>query len=93
MIFGQARLGTAVRGLSSAPTLSVCLVVREPVSTPRDPEDFADVLAHAGYNGTQVLAEMISSMSLKRGNVGTKFIRSFHDRKFVKARLKCRGAG
>jgi hypothetical protein len=44
-------------------------------------EDFADVLAHAGYNGTQVLAEMIASMSLKRGSVGTKFIRSFHDRK------------
>lgn len=43
--------------------------------------DFADVLAHAGYNGTQVLAEMISSTSLKRGSVGTKFIRSFHDRK------------
>lgn len=44
-------------------------------------KDFADVLAHAGHNGTQVLTEMISSMSLKRGSVGTKFIRSFHDRK------------
>jgi hypothetical protein len=44
-------------------------------------QDFANLLEGAGHHGQKVLAEIESSMSLKRGSVGTKFVRSFHDRK------------
>lgn len=43
--------------------------------------EFANLLAAGGKDGGAVLAEIRAAMSLKRGDVGTKFFRSFHDRK------------
>lgn len=44
-------------------------------------QGFADLLANTGKEGRAVLAEMRSSMSLKHSNVGTRYVRSFHDSK------------
>lgn len=44
-------------------------------------QDFADLLANTGKDGRAVLAEMRSAMSLKHSNVGTRYVRSFHDSK------------
>lgn len=44
-------------------------------------QDFSVLLEKSGQDGLNVLSEIVASMSLKRGSVGTKFVRSFHDRK------------
>lgn len=44
-------------------------------------QDFADLLAKTGKDGRAVMAEIRAAMSLKHSNVGTRYIRSFHDSK------------
>jgi hypothetical protein len=44
-------------------------------------QDFAGLLANTGKEGHAVLAEIRATMSLKHSNVGTRYVRSFHDSK------------
>lgn len=44
-------------------------------------EEFSEILSSPAHNGLAVLRELVAAMTLKRGSVGTKFFRSFHDRK------------
>jgi len=48
--------------------------------------DFSALLEPASQDGLHVLTDIAGAMSLRRGSVGTRFVRSFHDRKINDAK-------
>jgi hypothetical protein len=53
--------------------------------------DFSSLLSPAAKDGGEILADIGAAISLHRGSVGTKFVRSFHDRKIDDAETAADG--